>query len=580
MKNLLIILIMVASIGLVKAQTNLIKGKVTQMDRPLSNVEIFVSGSEYKISSDNSGSYEISTNPGNVIHFFYPGLIPVEIIVEDVTRVLNVQMFQKIEELDEVIVKGSNRKSQNELQEEYGYNPNLLKTAFGIIDSETSPGNIRFLKDEEINDVGICILDVVRNEFPGVRVFGDCMRGGGIFIRGLNSVNQAPPAVYDVDGQILTNTPTWILPASISRLAVLNNMAMTTRYGSIGAGGVIVINTKSGSSAKLVNGKPFDFARLRNNMYDNSALSSLDVEEDRPSYLTDLLNSSTEIVAMNTYQEQIKRYGSSYYYVLDAYNYFSNRWKNAEYATMIINENQGILKNNPLALKSLAYIYQAEGQFEKANNIYKEIFILRANYAQSYLDLANSYRELGEYQKATAIYARFDYLQHQDYLKRNEDLQMIMDRELNNLMVLRGEDLLFKSELKNITYDDEFYGTRLVFEWNDSEAEFELQFVNPEGRYFKSEHSLFADADRIKNEKISGFSTEEYLIDESIRGIWQVNARYLGNKSLTPTYLKATVYHNYGSASQRKETKVFKLSLKTVNQQLFTVSNAVGVVAN
>ena len=138
----------------------------------------------------------------------------------------------------------------------------------------------------------------------------------------------------------------------------------------------------------------------------------------------------------------------------------------------------------------------------------------------------------------------------------------LVERELNNLIALKGKELLSKRELKKLVLDDEFDGTRLVFEWNDSEAEFELQFVNPEGNDFKSEHSLMADADRIKDEKISGFATEEYLIDDSIRGVWQVNAKYFGNKSLTPTYMKASIYNNYGSAYQRKETKVFKLSLK------------------
>ena len=62
------------------------------------------------------------------------------------------------------------------------------------------------------------------------------------------------------------------------------------------------------------------------------------------------------------------------------------------------------------------------------------------------------------------------------------------------------------------------------------------------------------------------------MIDGSLPGTWQVNVNYLGNKSLTPTFLKATVYYNYGTRSQRKEVKTFKLSLKNVNQELFKVT--------
>ena len=580
MKNILILLVLVTFVTNIQAQSNTVKGKVTQMDSPLANVQISIIDSETATKTDANGFYQISAEPRDVIQYTYPGLNDVQILVEDVTRILNIEMSQEIHQLDEVTVKGSNRKSQNELQQEYSYNPNLIKTAYGILDSETAPGKIRFLQENQINDVGICILDLMKNEFPGVNVVGDCVYGGLIYIRGLNSVSQAPPAVYDVDGQVLTQTPTWIAPAAIKRLAVLNNLAMTTRYGSIGAGGVIVINTKASAYSRTVDGKPIDYAKVKNNKYDNSALNTVDFKEGRPNYLIELLGAGTEEDAKAIYAEQIKKYSSSFYYVLDAYDYFSNRWNNQDFADMIVEDNKSIISSNPIALKSLAYIYQAQGQFKKANKLYEDVYTLRAEYAQSYLDLANSYRELGLNQKAAAMYMRYDYLLAEELLEKEEQVKTIMDRDLNNLISLKGADLVSTDRVNEIKLDDDFKGTRLVFEWSDSEAEFELQFVNPEKRYYKSEHSLVADAERIQSEKRSGFSSEEYLIDDTLRGNWLVNATYLGNKSLTPTYLKATVYYNYGSASQRKETKVFKLGLRNVNQQLFSVSNAVSIVAN
>ena len=580
MKNVLLLLVLISFACNVQAQSKTIKGKVTQMDAPLANVQISIIDSDISTTTDANGLYQISAEPRDVVKYTYPGLSDVQIMVEDVTRILNIEMTQKIEQLDEVTVRNSNRKSQNELLQEYAYNPNLIKTAYGILDSETAPGKIRFLQENQINDVGVCILDLMRNEFPGVNVVGDCVYGGLIYIRGLNSVSQAPPAVYDVDGQVLTQTPTWIAPAAIKRLAVLNNLAMTTRYGSIGAGGVIVINTKASEYSRTVDGKPIDYAKVKNNRYDNSALSSIQFKEDKPSYLNELLNAKTEEDAKMIYENQIKKYSSSFYYVLDAYDYFSNKWKNKEFANKIIEENDNILSGNPIALKSLAYIYQAEGKFKEANKLYEDVYTLRADYAQSYLDLANSYRELGLNQKAAAMYLRYDYLLAEELLEKEEPVKVIMDRDLNNLISLKGADLVSTNKVKEIKLDDDFKGTRLVFEWSDSEAEFVLQFVNPEKRYYNSEHSLAADAERIQIEKRSGFSSEEYLIDDTLRGNWLVNATYLGNKSLTPTYLKATIYYNYGSASQRKETKVFKLGLRNVNQQLFSVSNAVSIVAN
>lgn len=81
-------------------------------------------------------------------------------------------------------------------------------------------------------------------------------------------------------------------------------------------------------------------------------------------------------------------------------------------------------------------------------------------------------------------------------------------------------------------------------------------------------------------EKEIGFNTQEFLIDGSLPGTWQVNVRYHGNKSLTPTYLKVRIYDNYGTRSQRKEVRVFKLTLKDVNQQLFRLTKGATLALN
>lgn len=170
MKKILFLFALIACVCNVQAQSKTIKGKVTQMDAPLANVQISIIDSDISTTTDANGLYQISAEPRDVVNYTYPGLSDVQIMVEDVTRILNVEMTQKIEQLDEVTVRNSNRKSQSELEEEYKYKPNLIKTAFGILDSETAPGKIRFLQEDEINDVGVCILDVVRNKFASVRV--------------------------------------------------------------------------------------------------------------------------------------------------------------------------------------------------------------------------------------------------------------------------------------------------------------------------------------------------------------------------------------------------------------------------
>jgi hypothetical protein len=195
--------------------------------------------------------------------------------------------------------------------------------------------------------------------------------------------------------------------------------------------------------------------------------------------------------------------------------------------------------------------------------------------------MANSYRNSDEAKQAASLYARYEYLIDVGFLEQDTlGFGPIMEREFNNLLMLHRDKLVDgRKANKLFVAEEEFEGTRLVFEWNDGEADFDLQFVNPENQYFKWKHSIFDNADLIEREKDFGYNVKEYLVDGALPGTWKVNVNYLGNKSLTPSYLKATIYSNYGTPLQRKEVRTFKLSLKNVNQQLFTLQVASKVVS-
>jgi len=223
---------------------------------------------------------------------------------------------------------------------------------------------------------------------------------------------------------------------------------------------------------------------------------------------------------------------------------------------------------------------EAAGEFEKAKDMYEQIFIMRPSYAQSYRDLAESYREIGNYKKSANMYARHNYLADEGFLQRDSlGIFPIIERESENLLALEGDKVMDGGKTRNRSAKfTEFDGTRMLFEWNDSEAEFELQFVNPEKHYYKWKHTAEANAARIKDEKMQGYSCEEFLVDSSLPGTWSVNMNYRGNKKLEPTYLKVTTYYNFGKVSQRKEVNVYRLALRDVNHKLFDLNNS-GVVA-
>ena len=572
MKNITLLTFFICALSFAQQKTNNIKGVVTYLNTPLMNAEIAISGSKEITKTDANGFYKVSASPGDYLSYSYPGTKTLDVIVEDVTRILNIELAPEVNQLDEVVVEKTVLKSQEQLRAEYATNKNLINTAFGILDKDVTSFSVRLIEGKDLNPIGIDLATVLQYRFAGIRVerSGVDITDATIYLRG--GALGFFPAIYDVDGLIFTQFPNFLQVENIERLAIISGLGAVTKYGGAANGGVIVINTKGANYfSEPGTDKPYDMARIRNNKFNGKVLTSIDVKKDMPIYMNKLLESKTEAQAKEIYESQLRAYKGSYFYVLDAYKYFVNTWENIDYADRILKENKQIINSNPLALKALAYILQEEERFTKANSVYKEIFKLRPSYAQSYMDLANSYRDVNENKKAAAIYARYGYLLEEGFLRAEGDLGIIIERELNNLIALKGKDLLPKKELKKLILDDEFDGTRIVFEWNDSEAEFELQFVNPEGNYFKSEHSLLADANRIKEEKLSGFSSEEFLIDNSLPGTWSVNVNYLGNKSLTPTYLKATVYYNYSTKAQSKEN---------VNQELFKIQSSAKIASN
>lgn len=285
MRRLFFLLVTVCSTTIFAQDTlKTIKGNVSDGRYPIVNVSISVLGKDTAVFSDDNGFYSLSAEVGDKISYKYQGLKTVIVKVEDVTRVLNITMVPDVEELDEVVVAASRRQSQKDLEEDYAINDRIIRTAYGYLNADKSAGQVRFLSEEEINPVGICILDLLRSRFPGVRVFGSCGLGTGngfVVLRGGGNVTGAIPVIYDIDGQIFEDTPVWINIDNIKRLAILNNLANTAAYGNLGKGGVIVINTKGGSTARK--GRT-DFARLRNNYADGLELDNAAIARNAPEY--------------------------------------------------------------------------------------------------------------------------------------------------------------------------------------------------------------------------------------------------------------------------------------------------------
>ncbi|WGK63909.1 carboxypeptidase-like regulatory domain-containing protein [Croceiramulus getboli] len=225
-------------------------------------------------------------------------------------------------------------------------------------------------------------------------------------------------------------------------------------------------------------------------------------------------------------------------------------------------------------LKAEAYIQQQADQHLAAIENYEEIFKQRPTYAQSYRDLANAYLEAGKYDRAWRLYMAYVF-NHE--LENQEGIGEILYSEMEWLYFNKLQASKIKQTFEPIHENKKDFerDIRLVFEWTDSEAEFELEFVGPDQRVFNFEHSYRANSELLQKERSMGSSSKEFSIEDLGDQEWLVNLTYLGNNKSTPSYLKVTTYYDWGKPTQFSEVQVFPLEKMNLKWQLLKLSSNV-----
>ena len=92
------------------------------------------------------------------------------------------------------------------------------------------------------------LADVIIGKFPGVKVEGANMVNSNprfVIRGGTMSINNPAYAIFDIDGQVYTQYPSFINPQNIKSIVILKSMSAANRYGGQGRGGAIVIKMKS-----------------------------------------------------------------------------------------------------------------------------------------------------------------------------------------------------------------------------------------------------------------------------------------------------------------------------------------------
>ena len=533
-----------------------VSGIVTYDNTPLANVTILIKNSKKGTSTNTKGVYKIPAKEGDILQFTHLNMKTIEVLIEDVTTILNIAMKASNNELDEVIITSKKSKEQMGL---YAKKPKKISSGGFNIDTKRTGYSVGYISGKDLNLSGISIGRALQGKIAGFKLVVDDFGNEYAKLRDTGTLLTVKYAIWVVDGQVYKYAPPLPLE-NIKEVAVLRSLAGVNRFGSEAIGGVIIINTIVGSldPTKDVFSKENPYTNKE--YYNEDAVAYELLSTPKPDYILELENSSNTNVAFKKYQEFSSKNENNFGFYLNVANSFKLKYKDFDNYKRVLLDAEEYSKSNPEELKIIAYKYQQEGFYENALSVYKKIIKLRPKHAQSFRDLINVYTELKQYKKALNIY---NY-----YFKKGFTLE---ENGIGEIMIHEAEALTSKISNKNLP-NEKTYDIRIVFEWSSSEAEFTLEFINPQQQVYKIEHTLSDNSALILDEKLKGYASKEFIIDGNIEGEWLVNLTYYGNKKYAPTYLKTTVYTNWGRTNETKKIAVYTMVLKDQKTQLFKIN--------
>ncbi|MFT5249755.1 MAG: TonB-dependent SusC/RagA subfamily outer membrane receptor [bacterium] len=539
-----------------------ISGKVTYLNVALPRVNIIINNNDQGTESDEKGEYQIKANTGDIIKYSYVGFETISILTEDITSVLNIEMIVKADDLDEIIIKSTKKNRDNNKSKKN------FSTSKGLVNQEAAGYSVVYVGGNKIDLIYASLTEALDGRVAGVRLDPST---GKLAIRTKTSIYYDSPVLWEVDGVLFNDEPPINLN-SVESIHILKSLAATNLYGSMGAGGVIVITTKTGAFINSNEQKKNIADQYTNKtIYNNDALIISEKEMWNSVEVDILKGFSDKLKALDYYENKVKSQIESYSESIKVARLFNNYYNDRNVSINILNELLIKHQNNPEIVKAIAYQIDHFNAKLEAEDIYEKIFTLRPTYAQSYRDLANAYIKNNKFKRAWRMY--MSYLLQQ----KGDSEQKINDLLFNEMQWLyynrKNQAGIKESFIPNNTINEFRKDIRLVFEWNTSEAEFNLEFVNPDKQSYVFEHNLVSNKKLIESEKKIGYSSKEFFIDDLGTGEWLINITYLGNKKPESTFFKVTIYNNWGSPNQSENIHVYNFEKERNKFQIFKLTN-------
>jgi len=232
MKQRILAVLLFGLLGITSAlaQEREITGRVVDSEgSPMPGASVVVVETKTGNSTDTDGRYKVKASTGNKLQFSFAGYKTEDRILGAES---NVDVVLTETTLTEVIVTG-----------------------YGNVNAETFSGSASKVGSKSIEQIPIASFDqILQGRVPGLQGgtgSGQPGSSANILIRGAGSISGNTAPLYILDGiPIASGDFASMNGNDFESVTVLKDAASTSKYGSRGANGVIVIKSKSGKAGK------------------------------------------------------------------------------------------------------------------------------------------------------------------------------------------------------------------------------------------------------------------------------------------------------------------------------------------
>jgi TonB-dependent SusC/RagA subfamily outer membrane receptor len=219
-KNFLLLLFILIVLNS-SAQDRIMHGMVTTFDSiPIIGAEIIVKSTKQVVQSDTLGRFSVGVIGNDKLKVKAHGFNTANVKLKDNIKVVAVNLQLKPGEKGRAYAIG------------YGH----------VLDKEKLNAVSQINKDDVDFSMYSNIYELMRGRFSGVQI----MSNGDIIIRGINSINSSSAALIVVDGMVVDKSMLNSLPpVQVKNINIIKD-GSSAIYGSRGANGVVIIETKRG----------------------------------------------------------------------------------------------------------------------------------------------------------------------------------------------------------------------------------------------------------------------------------------------------------------------------------------------